>query len=595
MKCQRRGLRRALTAILATAAALLTFAAPAHASTPTPATLYSLPSGSSCTKSVTFCVLYPKAAVLNDGTMIAGFEKSTVQSSGSAAGQTIPIYKSTDNGTTWSYVTGVPAPAYATSNSAYAQYTSNWTNPYFYVLPSAVGSLAAGTLMMASVVSGDDYNYLDNKATNSSYQPTHDGDRSNTAIALYASTNDGSSWTFENIIATGSWSNGYNYPATEDTYKQNDPVWEPYLMVYNGQLVCYYSDENDYTGYNSSTGVLSLYSANATAADTDGQVLAHRTWDGSSSAAWSSPVVDVTGTTVTNSVGVSEVGGGRPGMANVVETSDGEWMMTFEYWGGGANVRYKLSSNPLDFYDVGGTAGTAITSLSVTSGSAAMPTGGSPVLLKLPNGRILFNDAGSGAVWTNQSGSSTGAWTEQQTTMPSAYSRSLTYVPATGRVEIIGGVTTIQHADIDFGNSVGAYYRLVNVGSGKNLGVYGASLLDGTDVVQWTNNGSTDQYWHVTSLGNGYDAILDENSGRALGIWQASTGSGADAVQWVQNASYDQQWQLVAVGSDYELLNRNSGLALTVSGGSTSDGAQIVQQAYTGASSQLFELVQVSS
>jgi hypothetical protein len=160
-------------------------------------------------------------------------------------------------------------------------------------------------------------------------------------------------------------------------------------------------------------------------------------------------------------------------------------------------------------------------------------------------------------VWTNASGSSTGSWTEQQTTMSSSYSRSLTYIPATGRVEIIGGTTTISYADIDFGNSVGAYYKLVNENSGKDLGVWGADLLDGQNAVQWTDNGSADQQWHVTALGNGYDALLDKNSGRALGIWQASTASGANAVQWVQNASYDQQWQLVAVGSYYELLNRN--------------------------------------
>ena len=595
MKCQRGGLRRVLTAALATAAALWTLTAPAHAVQATPATLYSLPSSASCTKAYTNCVLYPKAAALPDGRLVAAFEDSTVQSSGSAAGQTIPIYKSDDNGATWQYLTGVKAPAYASSNSAYAQYVSNWTNPYFYVLPQAVGNLAAGTLMLASVVSGDDAYYLDQVKANGSYTPTHDGDRSNTAIALYASTDNGATWSFENIIATGGWSNGYNYPATEDTYHENDPVWEPYLMVYDNELVCYYSDENDYTGYNTTTGVPTLDPNNSTAADADTQILAHRTWDGAAADAWSGPVVDVSGTTVTGPAGYSEIGGGRPGMTNVVETSDGEWMMTFEYWGGGDNVRYKISSNPLDFYAVGGTAGTGISSLPVTSGSSALAQGGSPVLLRLPNGRIVFNAAGSGAVWTDESGSSTGSWTEQQTTMSAAYSRSLTYVPATGRVEIIGGKTTIQYADVDFGNSVGAYYELVNENSGQNLGVLGASLLDGTSAVQWPANSSTDQYWHVTSLGNGYDALLDENSGRALGIWQASTASGADAVQWVQNASYDQQWQLVAVGSYYELLNRNSGLALTVSGASTTEGAQLVQQAYAGSTSQLWSLVEVSS
>ncbi|WP_406118074.1 RICIN domain-containing protein [Streptomyces sp. NBC_00989] len=583
-----------MTLVLAIAATLWTFAMPAQASTPTPATLYQLPSNSSCTKATNNCALYPKTAVLPSGRLVAAFEKSTVAASGSADGQTMPLYKSDDNGTTWVHLSDVKAPAYASSNPAYSSYVSNWTNPYLYVLPQAVGNLASGTLLMATVVSGDDYNYLDQKAANSSYTPTHDGDRSNTAIALYSSTDSGATWNVVNVITTGSWSNGANYPATANTYHQNDPVWEPYLMVYNNQLVAYYSDENDYTGYDSSTGVPTLDPNNSTTSDPATQILAHRTWDGVSSS-WSSAVVDVSGTTVTNSSGYSEIGGGRPGMTNVVQTSDGKWMMTYEYWGGGDNVRYKIASDPLHFYSVGGTAGTGVTSLSVTSGSSALSRGGSPVLMRMPNGRILFNAAGSGDVWTNASGSSTGAWTQQHTTMASSYSRSLTYIPNTGRVEIVGGTTTISYADIDFGNSSGAYYKLVNVNSGKALGVLGADLLDGQNVVQWTDNGSADQLWHVTDVGSGYSTLLDKNSGRALGILAASTSSGASAVQWVQNSGNDQQWQVVAVGSNYKLVNRNSGLALGVSGTATTDGAQIVQQAYTGASSQLWSLVLVSS
>jgi hypothetical protein len=36
-------------------------------------------------------------------------------------------------------------------------------------------------------------------------------------------------------------------------------------------------------------------------------------------------------------------------------------------WGGGDNVRYKIANDPLHFFSVGGTAGTGITSLAVTS------------------------------------------------------------------------------------------------------------------------------------------------------------------------------------------------------------------------------------
>ena len=35
-------------------------------------------------------------------------------------------------------------------------------------------------------------------------------------------------------------------------------------------------------------------------------------------------------------------------MANVVPTSDGKWLLTYEYWGGGDNVRYKVADRPAE-------------------------------------------------------------------------------------------------------------------------------------------------------------------------------------------------------------------------------------------------------
>jgi hypothetical protein len=579
-----------MTALFGASALLAAIALPGQAG-PTPTTLYQLPGNAACTKATNNCALYPKAAVLPTGRLVAAFEKSTVAASGSADGQTIPVYKSDDNGTSWQPLSEVAAPAYLSTNPAYEKYVSNWTNPYLFVMPQTVGSLTNGTLLMATVVSGDDYYFLEQKAANPNWTPTHDGDRKDTAIALYKSTDSGATWSVVNVIATGGWSNGYNWPANANTFHQNDPVWEPFLMVFNNQLVAYYSDENDYTGSNG-TGVPTLDPNNATAADAGTQILAHKTWDGVSSS-WSNAVVDVSGTTVVSPAGTSEIGGGRPGMTTIVPTTDSKWLITYEYWGGGDNVRYKVSSSPLTFRSTGGAAGTGVGTLPVTPGSGGLAQGGSPVLMRLPNGRILFNAGGSGDVWTNASGSSTGAWSMQHTTMGATYSRNLTYVPATGRVEIIGGHTTISFADVDFGNSVGSYYKLVNRNSGKALGVLAADLVDGQNAVQWTDNGSADQRWHVKDLGTGYSTLLNKNSGRALGIYQAGTADGANAVQWVENTQNDQQWQLMAVGAYYKLVDRNSGKVLGISGGSTADGAQAVQWIDTGSLDQQWQLVQV--
>ena len=101
------------------------------------------------------------------------------------------------------------------------------------------------------------------------------------------------SWGFENIIAAGGWQGGsagsLGRTSSANTHQQVDPVWEPHLLAHNGQLIAYYSDENDYTGYDTATGARALNPDNATATDSGGQVLTHRTWDGTGASAWSSP------------------------------------------------------------------------------------------------------------------------------------------------------------------------------------------------------------------------------------------------------------------------------------------------------------------
>ncbi len=371
------------------AAAMLAvpMATSAQAYNPTGGILYQLGS-EPCLKGRGNCAVYPKSAQLPGGRLVASFEKSTVvPATGSAAGQTLPVYKSDDHGTSWQQLSEVKAPAYLSNDPKYAKYTSNWTNPYLYTLPQDVGQLKRGTLLLASVVSGDDAYYKEHKAADPNWTPSNDGDRSDLAIALYSSTDGGASWQVLNVIATGGRQGGSagaigQNVAAANTHQQVDPVWEPYLMVYQGQLVCYYSDENDYTGFDPTTGVATLDTANDTATDSHGQILAHRTWNGRS-AKWSGLVVDVAGLTQNMDGGKTEIGGGRPGMTNVVRTTDGTWLLTYEYWGGGADTRYVLADNPLEFYR-SSTTGGAVTSLPVDTGSRPLATGGSPVVINLP-------------------------------------------------------------------------------------------------------------------------------------------------------------------------------------------------------------------
>ncbi|MFF7646230.1 RICIN domain-containing protein [Streptomyces canus] len=594
---QRRTLGRALGTLGAAAALLAVPASGAQAYNPTGGILYQLGSDA-CLKGRGNCAVYPKTAQLPGGRLVASFEKSTVVAkSGSADGQTLPVYKSDGDGTSWQLLSEVKAPAYLSKDPKYARYTSNWTNPYLYVLPQGVGGLKAGTLLLASVVSGDDYYYKEHKAADPNWTPSNDGDRSDLAIALYSSTDEGKSWKVLNVVATGGWQGGSagavgKNIAAANKSQQVDPLWEPYLMVYKGKLVCYYSDENDYTGFDPVTGVPTKDPANDTATDSHGQILVHRTWDGRK-ANWSDPVVDVAGSVQDMGGGKTEIGGGRPGMTNVVLTSDGRWMLTFEYWGGGANTRYVISDDPLKFFR-GSQTGMSVGALPVVSGSRPLSGGGSPVLIRLPDGRLVYNAANSGDVWVNESGRSDGVWTEYQTTSPAGYSRNLQYVDGTGRIAILNnqGTSTIAYAEVDLGDSAGPYHRLVNrrtgqvIGTGNRTNDANLGNADTPDVVLEDSGAAADpdtQQWHVVTEPNGGTTLLNRSGGRAAAIWTGNATVGQRIGQWVDNSSTG-SWNLVRTSDGYYRFQavKNTSLYLTGASAdapltlqnSTSDGSQ---------------------
>ena len=574
----------------------------AQAYNPTGGILYQLGS-EPCLKGRGNCAVYPKSAQLPGGRLVASFEKSTVVSAtGSADGQTLPVYKSDDHGTSWQPLSEVKAPAYLSTDPKYAKYTSNWTNPYLYTLPQSVGKLKRGTLLLASVVSGDDAYYKEHKAADPNWIPSNDGDRSDLAIALYSSTDDGASWKVVNVIATGGWQGGSagaigQNVATANTHQQVDPIWEPYLMVYKGQLVCYYSDENDYIGFDATTGVPTLDPANDTATDSHGQILAHRTWNGRS-AQWSGPVVDVAGLTQSMGGGKTEIGGGRPGMTNVVRTTDGKWLLTYEYWGGGANTRYVLADNPLEFAGSSAT-GDAVASLPVDTGSRPLATGGSPVVIRLPGGGLVYNAAGSGNVWVNKSGRSDGVWKEYQTTSRAGYSRDLQYVDGTGRIAILNnqGTSTIAYAEVDLGRSKGAYYRLVNRKTGQVIGTgdktNDANIGNGNvpDVVLEARGSAANpdtQYWHVVTEPNGGVTLLNKSGGRAAAIWTGNATVGQRIGQWVDNSASG-SWNLVKTADGFYRLQSVKNTSLYLTG--ASDGAPLTLQNVAADGSQEWRLV----
>lgn len=74
-------------------------------------------------------------------------------------------------------------------------------------------------------------------------------------------------------------------------------------------------------------------------------------------------------------------------------------------------------------------------------------------------------------------------------------------------------------------------YLCVSVRSGKLADVFNTSNVDGAAVIQWPNNGRSNQHWTFQSTGDGYHTITCLHSGKVLDVAGSSTADGAAVVQ----------------------------------------------------------------
>lgn len=217
---------------------------------------------------------------------------ATYQSFG---GTPFPLYRSDDDGRTWSQqgsILGADAPA------------GFYVQPYLYELPRAFAGLPKGTLLFAC-------NYW-------AFSSSGGFGFTSTNIQLYASTDDGATWELLSTVAQG---------GPPDTTNGATPVWEPFLLLHEGKLICYYSDQRD---------------------PSYGQKLAHQT--STNLRTWGPVVNDATGTMYAE----------RPGMTTVAQLPHGLWIMTYEFGEPDDpqnpdqnnytyHVHYRIARNPEEF------------------------------------------------------------------------------------------------------------------------------------------------------------------------------------------------------------------------------------------------------
>ncbi|MFJ9898250.1 alpha-L-fucosidase [Streptomyces sp. NPDC091280] len=123
-----------------------------------------------------------------------------------------------------------------------------------------------------------------------------------------------------------------------------------------------------------------------------------------------------------------------------------------------------------------------------------------------------------------------------------------------------------------------AYFKILNVTDGLALDS-GGSVSSGSNLKQWTWDGSTNLQWQAVEVGGGYYKLVNRTNGMVADGWGAtSDGSAARQAAW--NGGTNQQWLITHRGDGrHSVANRTTGLVLD-GGGNVSSGSVTKQWTY---------------
>ncbi len=137
----------------------------------------------------------------------------------------------------------------------------------------------------------------------------------------------------------------------------------------------------------------------------------------------------------------------------------------------------------------------------------------------------------------------------------------------------------------------GATVRLAARHSNKCIDVSGGGTANGTNIQQWTCNGSAAQDFRLEETDGGAFRFVNPQSGKCLDVSGSSAANGANVQLWTCNGTSAQSFYFDDVGEGYfGLINANSNKGLDIDGWGTADGTNIVQWEYFAGGNQVFRV-----
>ncbi|WP_103265947.1 RICIN domain-containing protein [Enteroscipio rubneri] len=143
---------------------------------------------------------------------------------------------------------------------------------------------------------------------------------------------------------------------------------------------------------------------------------------------------------------------------------------------------------------------------------------------------------------------------------------------------------------------VDGFYRIETAASNKCLDVAGANLVSGTNVQQYTYNGTDSQKWSIRANSNGTYTAISKANGLALDIAAGSMTNGANVQVFESNATNAQQFNLVKrtnlLGEGLCTIRSmlKPVMALDVVAASTAEGANVQLYESNASHAQLWEV-----